>query len=131
VSPKAPLKPCTTPGCPELVAHGKCKAHARATDHERPNSATRGYDATWRKLRAQVLIERPWCEQPGCYKPATDVHHITRRRDGGPDERTNLMSLCHQHHSAITLAETRGQVTNSPPLRNTHAEESSAGYTLP
>jgi len=30
-----------------------------------------------------------------------DPHHILRRSQGGPDEATNLITLCRAHHSAV------------------------------
>lgn len=62
--------------------------------------------AAWRKLRAMVLSEEPTCEQcerEGRITLATDVDH----RDNNPsnNERSNLSSLCHPHHSMKTMAD--------------------------
>ena len=62
--------------------------------------------AAWRKLRAMVLSEQPlceMCERQGYTVLATDVDH----RDNNPsnNERGNLSSLCHSHHSIKTMAE--------------------------
>ncbi len=68
----------------------------------RGSSTQQGYGAAWRKLRKQVLAEEPACRQ--CGEPSTDVDHITPRRPGGSDERTNLQALCHACHSRKTAA---------------------------
>jgi hypothetical protein len=49
------LRPCSTPGCPELTPGGPCEQHRRARQHEhderRGSSTERGYDADHRWLR--------------------------------------------------------------------------------
>lgn len=60
----------------------------------------------WRKLRALVLSEQPFCsrcERVGRMTPATDVDHV----DGDPtnNTRANLMGLCHECHSQKTQAD--------------------------
>jgi len=51
------------------------------------------------------LMKQPLCEE--CQKygkivPATDVHHIVAKRDGGEDSEENFQSLCHSCHSKKT-----------------------------
>jgi len=79
----------------------------RVLDQQRQGSTARGYDGSWRKLRAQFLKHNPTCNVRGCYEPATDVDHITSVRDR-PDLRLqwwNLRSLCHAHHSRRTALD--------------------------
>lgn len=40
----------------------------------------------------------PMCEWPGCDKPAVEVHHVVKTRDGGDDSFENLRSTCRKHH---------------------------------
>jgi 5-methylcytosine-specific restriction enzyme A len=112
MSPTSPPKPCAVPRCPELVSRGsRCDRHRKQATAEwearsgRGGAAARGYDAGWRKVRAQVLADRPWCQHPGCERPAVDVHHIFPKRDGGPDRPENLLAYCHSHHSSATSRE--------------------------
>lgn len=96
------------PDKPRVFRPGPACSVPRARPRElRPTATQRGYDEAWRRLRAAVLAERPWCEV--CGGPATDVHHRTPKRadqhacDVDPD---GLASLCHPCHSRIT-ARTR------------------------
>lgn len=59
--PKRPPRPCKHPGCPNLSFTGYCEEHAPAvpvssSNHKRPSAARRGYDRTWQRVRARVLI---------------------------------------------------------------------------
>lgn len=60
--PRAGLRSCPIPGCPELVAHGRCAAHGGVRREER-QSHERGYDWRWRKARERLL--RAWCFECG------------------------------------------------------------------
>jgi 5-methylcytosine-specific restriction protein A len=79
----------------------------RARDRQRPTSTARGYDADWRALRADVLEAEPWCRRCrglGVMTRATDVDHV-QPVAARPDlrlVRSNLMPLCHPHHSERT-----------------------------
>lgn len=70
----------------------------------RKTSTQRGYDARWRRLRAQKLRANPLCEEcdkGGLLERATMVHHITPIEDGGePLDWDNLESLCLPCHGA-------------------------------
>lgn len=66
-----------------------------------------------RKLVAKVLGERPWCEACPVFarydqkitysrQPATDVHEIVRRSQGGSIlEETNVLAVCRSCHNRI------------------------------
>ena len=64
----------------------------------------------WRRLRALVLSEEPfcrYCSQQGYTTPSVVVDHIQRRRDR-PDlalVRDNLQGLCKYHHDAVKARE--------------------------
>lgn len=60
----------------------------------------------WRKLRALVLSEQPFCEL--CGRPATDVDHADN--DPTNNGRDNLASMCHECHSRKTQADLGKQV---------------------
>jgi 5-methylcytosine-specific restriction enzyme A len=108
---KAPAA-CKRSGCPGLVRDGVCSvcgplraAVQRQHDEQRGSAAQRGYGARWQRLRGMVLRGSPLCAEcarQGIVTPATDVHHLVKRRDGGPDAEGNLEALCHACHSRIT-----------------------------
>jgi 5-methylcytosine-specific restriction enzyme A len=109
--PTRPPRACPRAACPHVTP---CPVHsARAVaqtqhDETRGNSAARGYDHAWRKLRAQVLLDEPMCrmcEAAGFTEPATDVDHIVPHVVGEPHDRDNLQPLCHAHHSSKTARE--------------------------
>lgn len=110
--PTAALRPCTAPGCPQLVARGRCEVHARAAqqayESTRVSSSARGYNHNWRKLRLMVLREEPLCRtcsEAGLTVAATDVDHTIALRKGGTNERSNLVPMCHSCHSIKTNEE--------------------------
>ena len=110
--PQRPGTACSKPGCRGVVRNGVCSvcgpvrvAVQRAHDEQRGTAAQRGYGARWQRLRAMVLNASPLCAEcsrQGRVTPATDVHHLVKRRDGGPDSFENLEPLCHACHSRIT-----------------------------
>ncbi|MEA2505737.1 MAG: hypothetical protein QOH48_355 [Actinomycetota bacterium] len=51
-------------------------------------------DVEWRKIRARVLHDRPWCEQPDCFLPATDIQPVSALSN-------NVVSVCRFPHPAI------------------------------
>lgn len=103
--PYAPPRSCK---CGAIVPHGqRCQRCAKASDHLRGSPASRGYDAAWRKVRAEYLAEYPACCVHGCCAPATDVDHVVSIRDR-PDLRlswSNLRGMCHSHHATRTITE--------------------------
>jgi 5-methylcytosine-specific restriction protein A len=104
---KAP-RPCTTPGCPNLSASGKCDDHARKHERERGTAAERGYGATWQRLRQMVLSRDPLCTTCAAEErttPSTDADHIIPKSRGGQDTLENLQGLCHSCHSRKTAGE--------------------------
>ncbi len=104
-------RPCREPGCPRYaVRSGWCAYHARLHESEydqrRGSAAERGYDSAWRELRARFLRDNPHCVI--CGSPATDVHHILPKAEGGTDDWNNLEPLCHACHSTITKKNNNG-----------------------
>jgi 5-methylcytosine-specific restriction protein A len=77
--------------------------------------------ARWRyKVQPAYLRQHPLCamceaEAPPRLRPAVHVDHIVPLRDGGaPFDWSNLRSLCHSHHSAVTR-QWQNQRTGSDP----------------
>ena len=107
--PTRPPSPCTAPGCPEISHAPMCLVHTREEqqryDKQRGSPTARGYDSAWRKVREQVLCERPWCEENGCNRRATQVDHVLSLRKGGTDDMENLRPMCARHHSRKTVRE--------------------------
>ena len=110
--PYRPLRPCFSPGCPNLCAHGNsyCKEHlrlrARNRDRGRLSSKERGYDSAWRKNRLDYLRAYPICVV--CGQLATDVDHIVPLAKGGSNEWTNLQAMCHSCHAKKTVSQDGG-----------------------
>lgn len=103
-------KCCLMPGCPNLVYSGYCEEHKKQRyDNRRASSTKRGYDYTWQQRRIAFLNRQ---ENALCYDclhmmperttAATEVHHIIAKRNGGTDDYSNLMPLCHDCHSKRT-----------------------------
>lgn len=118
--PKAALRPCKYPGCPELVESGYCEKHAEIVAEMRRGSNVRDPKVhrlygtrRWEQMRKRQLSKQPWCEEclkAGIYTQATDVHHVEVH--GGNEYKfynSPLQSLCHSCHSKITVAEVRGR----------------------
>jgi 5-methylcytosine-specific restriction endonuclease McrA len=57
--------------------------------------------------RAVLTRDQRRCRVPGCtHATFVDVHHIVPRSEGGPNQPTNLVTLCGGHHRALTLCGT-------------------------
>lgn len=102
---------CSWPGCGELVPirDRYCEIHQEAADRRkqsdkrpwRPPSSQRGYDYEWKKIRAAVLRERPYCEKCKTVR-SREIHHLVSLSSGGTNDRLNLVALCKKCHTAIT-----------------------------
>lgn len=75
---------------------------------------SRGYGATWEKLRRLVLIrDRGLCQCDQCQTDkrltlATEVDHIKPKSKGGTDDLDNLRAVSHDCHVRLT-AEQQGK----------------------
>lgn len=107
--PRKPRRPCSYPGCPELVEGRFCKEHEKENNknYERyktnPETHKR-YSKAWKIIRKRYISEHPLCES--CLKEnrmtkAEHVHHIKPLSIGGTHDESNLMSLCKSCHSKI------------------------------
>ena len=121
---QAPARFCAG-GCNTIVRGGtRCErcdtrlqlvrqqlARARDRDSVRASTASRGYGAAWQRRRRWQLRIYRWCEK--CLDArkkvrAMDVDHRVPKARGGSDDPSNLMSLCHAHHSAKTASRDGG-----------------------
>lgn len=107
--PNAALKPCSYPGCVELVKSGRCEAHQVGERFYRDAGRQALYDRRWRRRRAIQLTDFPWCKDcltNGVYTVATDVHHEQRHEgDVITFLVSPLVSLCHACHAKRTMQE--------------------------
>ena len=102
--PYAPPRHCHVTGHPAFTGKG-CPLCAKARDQARGSAASRGYDASWQKLRRDFLKQHPVCCR--CGGEATEADHITSVRDR-PDLRlswANLRPMCKPCHSQRTSLE--------------------------
>jgi 5-methylcytosine-specific restriction protein A len=111
-----PLRPCATRGCPQLVSHGHCSAHAASLARvrfaqqaaQRGTTTERGYGASWRGTRLAVLQDEPLCRHcaaKGRAQLAVTVDHKVPKALGGGDERANLQPLCERCNTIKTIAD--------------------------
>ena len=108
---------CAEPGCPGIAKTGRfCQLHIADNYQRRKNAARPERDewygrGAWRGpygARGYKLRNTPFCEKPGCTRPATDVHHKNDEWKHTGDfrafiDQNNLESLCHEHHSEETM----------------------------
>lgn len=111
------LKVCSAPGCPMLVANGRCDVHS--SDRARGTARQRGYDRQHeRRFRPGVLGRDPLCvcEDQGhghgakCLASSTVADHwpLSKRelRAAGMDEHDpangrGLCKRCHDKHTSV------------------------------
>lgn len=95
--PTRPQHPCT--GCGRLVSDrpGPCidcaRARARERERHRPTPTQRGYNAEYRKARAQVLTPGALCHWCGTVS-ATVCDHLVPLSRGGTNDIDNLVPSC-------------------------------------
>jgi 5-methylcytosine-specific restriction enzyme A len=106
---------------------GYCQQHAAQAKHRRqqqlarsrPTTAARGYDAAWRKIRAEVLSDEPCCrlcKAQGKLVRATVVDHIKPLARGGTHDKGNLQPLCTACHNRKTATVDGGFASASARL---------------
>lgn len=107
--PRKPKRPCSYPGCPELVEGRFCKKHEqeenrRYEKYQRDPETRRRYGRAWKRIRDRYIKAHPLCEEckrNGRLVPSEEVHHIVPLSEGGTNKQHNLMALCKSCHSAI------------------------------
>lgn len=118
------MKPCSAPGCPELVPsggrEGRCPTHAgeaRRRHYAKRDQRGGGSTKRWRNARALVLRRDPWCtctdtrcdHGQRCYSSSTVADHWPRSKreliDAGepnPDAAEHMRGLCKPCHDRST-----------------------------
>lgn len=110
------LRSCAQPGCPTLVASGRCAVHAKAKDIARGTAQERGYDSRWAAYSKQFRAAHPVCGErhdgtldtvhsrcaaAGRMTPAQCVDHTIPASKGGDFwNPMNHMSACLACNSA-------------------------------
>lgn len=107
--PMHALRPCSYPGCLNLVRAGRCAEHRQPDPYHDPAIQALYNSARWQAIRRAQLAMSPWCEEclrANIWTIATDVDHITPHRGdplkffAGP-----FQNLCHACHSRKTAQE--------------------------
>lgn len=115
--PTSPPHPCNQPGCGKLTHERYCTAHKKAKqklqDMERGTAHQRGYDARWRKKRANYLRKHPLCVRCQAAEKivaATVVDHIIPHKGNKNlfNDEDNFQSLCKPCHDHKTATEDGG-----------------------
>lgn len=107
--PRKPKRPCSYPGCPELVDGRFCTAHEKKENrryekYQRDPETRRRYGRAWKRIRDRYIKAHPLCEEckrNGKLTPSEEVHHVVPFREGGTHKESNLMALCKSCHSRI------------------------------
>jgi len=99
---------CLQPGCGALVPSGRCATHARSRPLATRPAGHRWYScARWRRLRAELLREEPFCRTcraQGRNVLTAEIDHIVKH-DGDPGrfwDRNNCQGLCAACHHVKT-----------------------------
>lgn len=111
--PRKPKRPCSYPGCPELVEGRYCQAHQKEVNqsyekYDRNPLSRQHYGRAWCKIRNRYIQAHPWCVE--CLKHekmtvASEVDHILPLSCGGTHDEANLQSLCKSCHSRKSAKE--------------------------
>ncbi|MBF0185454.1 MAG: HNH endonuclease [Magnetococcales bacterium] len=112
--PIKPPRPCTHPGCKEVVMVGsRCarhqyQSHAAYGQQRREHDGEAGFYSTsrWRACRAAFLRDNPLCCKCVYPTPATIVDHVVPIKQGGDRWSTsNMQPLCKPCHDRKTMTE--------------------------
>jgi HNH endonuclease len=88
------------------IRKGRCPECARERDRNDPYQKR-----SWREIRKVSIKEM--CEIPGCGSTERLVgHHSIARREGGPDAKENIVTLCNPHHSQYEADKRTGKRTH-------------------
>jgi 5-methylcytosine-specific restriction endonuclease McrA len=69
----------------------------------------------WREIRAQVLARARWVCQACSVRTRLDVHHVTKRTQGGSDfDLDRLIALCRDCHAKTDAPFRQGRLVITP-----------------
>ena len=69
----------------------------------------------WREIRAQVLARARWVCQACGVRTRLDVHHVTKRAQGGSDfDLDRLIALCRDCHAQTDAPYRQGRLVITP-----------------
>jgi 5-methylcytosine-specific restriction endonuclease McrA len=69
----------------------------------------------WREIRAQVLARARWVCQACAVRTRLDVHHVTKRTQGGSDfDLDRLIALCRDCHAQTDAPFRQGRLVITP-----------------
>lgn len=92
------MRPCNTPGCPNLSERTRCALHQKQADKAYNAKPERRalYDPAWDKHSRKRRAEQPWCSmQDTTCKGVLSVDHPTDA------------VLCLSHHKRLELRRVR------------------------
>lgn len=104
--PSPPLRPCTSPGCPQRVARGRCSQHARLAGQQRDHW-TALYGPEWPRVRLDYLSRHPACVLCGQLAVVADHHPrgirlLRKQNNPEPHADRHLRALCYSCHARET-----------------------------
>lgn len=76
----------------------------RYNEERRDPRINERYDEEWAAISREFLVAFPFCQickKHGKLVKAVEVHHIRPLAEGGTNEFTNLICLCHRCHARI------------------------------
>lgn len=103
-------KPCSTPGCPELVPPGqsRCDDCNTTADRHRGTATQRGYNSKGhRRFRREVLARDPICVLCKAARSTIADHHPVSRKElirqgANPNDPAHGRGLCKTCHDTET-----------------------------
>lgn len=116
----ARLRPCLQYAeCGQVTERSRCavheQLHRQAANAKR--TATSPYRTAEHRREAAAAIKRDGaCVLCGTTE-RLQAHHVIRRAAGGPDHRSNYVTLCATHHVEIETAERRNDLGHHGLLR--------------
>jgi 5-methylcytosine-specific restriction protein A len=103
----APLRYCSTPGCPATVP---CPTHARPPRGWTGENPARIRGRRLQRLRQALFAAEPWCRlcwSRGIRTIATVRDHVRPLAEGGDDDPMNIQPICADCSRAKTHAESQ------------------------
>jgi len=113
--PRKPKRPCSYPGCPNLVEGQYCEEHKKLVDEQYNKYGRDDFSKSFYKGEMWLLVKKkhldksPFCVEclkNGVRKKARIVDHIIPMKEGGAAyDESNLQSLCWECHSRKSAKE--------------------------